>query len=129
QAIRRSRGRRRGWNPRRGPLPAGGGRGRLRLLVRDPEKWEPVFGKDHAQTKVDHDLGPSGSSKMGGATALLPLSLRRGSRRGTGGGADMRGALVVFGVAIAAWLTPATAQNARAPKIWDIKVGTPVGAL
>jgi hypothetical protein len=28
----------------------------LRLLEHDPEKWEPVFRKDHAQTKRgDHD--------------------------------------------------------------------------
>jgi hypothetical protein len=24
---------------------------RQQLLAHDPEKWEPVFGKDHAQTK------------------------------------------------------------------------------
>jgi hypothetical protein len=39
----------------------------------------------------------------------------------------MRG--VLLGVAIAAWLTPAAAQQARAPKIWDVKLGTAVGAL
>jgi hypothetical protein len=28
----------------------------LASLEHDPEKWKPVFGKDHAQTKnLDHD--------------------------------------------------------------------------
>jgi hypothetical protein len=27
------------------------GQRRLLRLARDPEKWEPVFGKDHAQNK------------------------------------------------------------------------------
>jgi hypothetical protein len=31
------------------PLPAGGERC---LLEHDPEKWNPVFGKDHAQSKI-----------------------------------------------------------------------------
>ena len=32
---------------------------RRRILEHDPEKWKPVFRKDHAQTKrKDHDAFP-----------------------------------------------------------------------
>jgi hypothetical protein len=34
----------------------GGGERQANELEHDPEKWEPVFGKDHAQTKkLEHD--------------------------------------------------------------------------
>jgi hypothetical protein len=47
---RDSAARERSLGQRRGGEPVGG---RQRQLEHDPEKWVPVFGKDHAQTSND----------------------------------------------------------------------------
>src|SRR6266567_1431963 len=36
----------------------------LRFLEHDPEKWEPVFRKDHAQTKISQDTTPASASTV-----------------------------------------------------------------
>jgi hypothetical protein len=41
------------------------------VLEHDPEKWKPVFRKDHAQSKRgDHDAIPSNRIMIYGATEL-----------------------------------------------------------
>ncbi len=39
-------------------------------LEYDPEKWEPVFGEDHTQTKTERDIERLATSRSGGRTWL-----------------------------------------------------------
>jgi hypothetical protein len=42
-----------------------------RLLERDPEKWEPIFGKNHAQIKILERHGDSSKTHPAPAPARL----------------------------------------------------------
>ena len=64
-----------GYHPERHYMRGPGPKSRARALEHDPEKWEPVFGKDHAPAKrIERDDDSKKSHHALAAKAREPAS-------------------------------------------------------